>query len=111
MSKHLTPARVCERQFGGPSGVAMILGIGEKAPYNWHHPSNGRDAGDLPSTRYMRLLLDFAAEARIVLDPLWLIGGATEAEIAAAEARAGAMAAAHDRVAAVGHQQHIEAAE
>lgn len=102
MSKHLTPARVCERAFGGPGGVAAVLGLGEKAPYNWHHPSTGRDAGDLPSARYMRALLARAAAVGVTLRPEWLIWGATEAEIAAEEARVAAMAAAHARVAEAG---------
>lgn len=110
MSKHLTPARVCERQFGGPAGVAMILGIGEKAPYGWHHASKNRDAGDLPSSRHMRALLDDAAARGIVLDPLWLIAGADEDAIRAAEAQRDAMSAAHVRVATAGAGR-VEAAE
>lgn len=108
MSKHLTPLSVCERQFGSLSQIAAICGCNEKAPYLWRRASKGRDAGDLPYTRYMRLLLDHADEHQIVFDPVWLIMGATEDEIRAAEASAAAMFAAHARVADL---RRVEAAE
>jgi hypothetical protein len=111
MSKHLTPLAVCERQFGSLSRIASICGCNEKAPYLWRRASKGRDAGDLPSTRYLRILLDHADEHAVVLDPVWLITGATEDEIAAEEGRAAAMARAVANCAPFRSSRSPEAAE
>ncbi len=82
MSKHLTPAEITFRLFGGPRGVSEILGGHEKTPLAWKRPSKLRDAGDIPSARIMRALLSAAAHRRIPLTAAHLVCGASEAEIA-----------------------------
>lgn len=102
MSDHLTPYEVAARQFGSRARIEEILGLKRTAAYLYQRPASGRDAGDFPSARHQRRLLAHAAATRTVLLPEWLIWGATEAEIAAEEARVAAMAAAHARVAEAG---------
>lgn len=117
MSDHLTPYEVAVRQFGSRAEIEAILGLKRTAAYLFQRPAKGRDAGDFPSIRYQRLLLARAAAIGRALRPEWLIWGATEAEIAAEEARVAAMAAAHARVAEAGSPftcpggSRVEAAE
>lgn len=82
MSKHLTPAEVSFRLFGGVKGVSDILNVHEKTPVAWKRGSKLRDAGDIPSTRIIRILLAAATHRRIPLTIEHLIFGASEAEIA-----------------------------
>ncbi|PZQ99913.1 MAG: hypothetical protein DI533_04585 [Cereibacter sphaeroides] len=83
MQKHLTPVEVCERLIGAPEKIAVICGLHEKSVYPWRRPSTGRDAGEIPSSRHMRLLLAYAAARNIPLTAEHLIWGAPAAEIEA----------------------------
>ncbi|MBL4761756.1 MAG: hypothetical protein JKY93_03545 [Gammaproteobacteria bacterium] len=81
MSNHLTPLQVVEHMIGPIGMIAAIVKVHEKAPYHWRHSSQRHDGGDIPSTRYQRLLLDYAAENNIPLRPKHLIFGASRAEL------------------------------
>lgn len=76
MSNDLTPLEVCERLIAPIPALGPLLGISDKAPYAWRYPARDRDAGDLPSMRYQRLILAHAEARGIPLDPVWLIRGA-----------------------------------
>jgi len=98
MSKHLTPLAVCERLIGPIEDIAMISGRHRKSAYKWRHPSSGRDAGDIPSARDMRRLLDHSEQHGLGVTADHLVRGAPlediEAiELARARATAGAVAA------------------
>ena len=84
MGKQYTPAEVAELAFGGKRRLGILLGISEKAPFCWHRSSLRRPAGDLPSLRTVRILLDAATAQKINLPPLFLIYGATAEELATA---------------------------
>lgn len=89
MSKHttpnqapdLTPLAVCELLFGRPEKIGPLCELDPKAVYVWRRKTKWRDAGDIPSARYMRRLLAFARANHIPLEPRHLIEGATRAEI------------------------------
>lgn len=83
MSAYFTPIEVCEALFGGIEQIAAITGQHLKTPYHWRHASRDRDAGDIPSARLMRRLLEHSAERDLGLTADHLIRGATRAEIAA----------------------------
>lgn len=85
--------QVCERLIGKPEAVSGAADLQPKASYGWRHGSTDRDAGDIPSARYMRRLLAFARANQIPLEPRHLIEGATRAEIEALLGRSGEMAA------------------
>ena len=81
MSKHLTPAEVVERMFGGPERVGSHLGLHPKAPYVWRRGSQYREAGDFPSGTVMRQLMGIAKEKGVPLKADHLIFGMDEAEL------------------------------
>lgn len=81
MSDHLTPVEVCERLLGPLSVLERIVGYRPKAGYGWLRSSKERDAGDFPSARLMRKLLDHAEAQGIPLTARHLIRGADTAEI------------------------------
>lgn len=81
MSKHLTPLEVCERLIGPPPKLATIAGLHEKSAWPWRRSSHWRDAGDLPSSRVQRALLNYARLSGRPIKPEWLIEGAPAAEI------------------------------
>jgi hypothetical protein len=75
--------QVCEALIGPIEDIARIAGQKPKAAYRWRHRSVWRDAGDIPSARYMRTLLAHAAARQIPLTADHLIFGAGAEEIAA----------------------------
>lgn len=81
MSNNLKPAQVIEALIGPPSIVGPIVGLSDKAGYSWRRSSALREAGDVPSTRTMRMLLTHAAARDIPLRAEHLIWGAPEAEV------------------------------
>jgi hypothetical protein len=81
MKEHLTPLEVCERLLGAPETIAAICRLHEKSVYPWRRPSTGRDAGDVPSSKHMRLILSYAAARGIPLTADHLIWGAPASEI------------------------------
>jgi hypothetical protein len=83
MSNHLTPLEVCERLIGKPEAVAEASGLHKKSAFPWRYASKWREAGDLPSAKVMRQLLDHSATHRLGLTAHHLIWGADEAEVAA----------------------------
>lgn len=78
----LSPLEVCERLIGPISEIARVCEVSSQAPFQWRHPSNLRDAGDLPTPRYQRLLLRAARARGLPLEARHLIEGASVAEIA-----------------------------
>lgn len=108
MSDHLTPFEVAKRQIGPQSKIEQILGYKRTAGYVWQRAAKGRAAGDFSSVMQLRNLMEYCAAERIVMHLNWLVFGATEDEIRAAEASAAAMFAAHARVADL---RRVEAAE
>jgi hypothetical protein len=82
MNAHLTPLEVCRRLFGSLEALALDLGYSEKAPYNWRHASDKRDAGDLPSAKIMRRVLQISKGRGLGLTARHLVEGATEEEVA-----------------------------
>lgn len=93
MSNDLTPMQVCERLIGKPEAISLAAGLQPKAAYGWRRDSDGRDAGDIPSARHMRRLLDHARAHGIPLTAEHLIYGATAAEIDGLLAQARGVAA------------------
>lgn len=94
MRQDLTPLQVCTRLLGAYPALARVVGYGEKAPYLWEKPASNREAGDLPSARIMRALLDHSDRHGLGLTAEHLIWGASEAEVAAIlQARARGVAA------------------
>ena len=83
MSKHLTPYEVVERMIGRPEKVGPAIGLSAKTTYLWRHPSKTRDAGDIPSTKVQRALLDYARAQGLPLTAEDLVFGANAAEIEA----------------------------
>jgi hypothetical protein len=81
MQQNLTPLEVCEALIGPPERLSVIIGYNSKAAYNWRHPTGRRPAGDLPSTKIMRSLLDHAKARGIPLTAEHLIWGATAEEV------------------------------
>lgn len=73
--------------------IGADLDLDPKAPYHWRRQSKGRDAGDIPSARHMRRLLQIAKDRQAPLTAEHLIHGATRAEIEALLGRSGEMAA------------------
>lgn len=72
-----------ERLIGRPERVSAVTGQSDKAAYLWRHGSSSRDAGDIPSTRLMSVLLKHAAANGIPLTAEHLIWVASEADILA----------------------------
>lgn len=66
---------------GRPEVFGPAIGMSGKTSYRWRRPAEGRDAGDIPSTRIMRALLTHAAANDIPLKPEHLIWGAPAAEV------------------------------
>lgn len=83
MTCNMTPVEVVERMIGPPGAIAAAIGMQSNAAYAWRKPGKWRDAGDIPSTRVMRLLLSYAAARRIPLTSDHLIWGAKRAEVEA----------------------------
>ena len=81
MGTHLTPLEVCEALIGPLDRIAAILGHHAKSPYHWRRASAIREAGDLPSLRIVRQLLEHSDAHGLGLLPEHLIFGATRAEI------------------------------
>lgn len=75
--------QVCEALIGPIETIARIAGQKPKAAYRWRHRSEWRDAGDIPSARYMRALLAHATARGIPLTADHLIWGASAEELAA----------------------------
>lgn len=76
-----------DRLVGPPEIQAQIAGQNPKAPFLWRRPSKWRDAGDLPSARYMRAFLAHAAATGRPLTAEHLVWGAPAEEIDALLAR------------------------
>lgn len=84
MSSKLTPMQVCERLIGPPEAIARACNFRSKqGPYRWRHAANDRDAGDIPSARSMRSLLDWSNARNLGLTADHLIYGAEEMEVEA----------------------------
>lgn len=83
MSNHLTPFDVVQRLIGPPERVGPVVGMSEKTGYGWRRASANRDAGDIPSARTMRALLDHARTHSIPLTAEHLIYGADADEVEA----------------------------
>ena len=81
MTDILTPLEVCQRLIGPIEEISCIAGYKPKAAYNWRHPSADRDAGDIPSARLMRRLLDYSDEHGLGVTADHLIMGADADEI------------------------------
>lgn len=81
MCRHLTPLAVLERLIGPLDAIAKVAGLHEKSPFVWRRSSKEREAGDIPSTKLMRLFLAHAAARGIPLTADHLIWGADAAEI------------------------------
>jgi len=81
MTQHLTPLAVCECLLGTSEDVALALGYDCKSAYPWRHASKTRDAGDFPSARLMRRLLDHSDARGLGLKAEHLVRGASRAEI------------------------------
>lgn len=87
MSNHLPPVTVAARLMGGIEALARVVGHQGKSGYGWRHPTMNHDAGDFRSARHMRAVLRAAQAQGIPLTPVHLLFGASEAEMAALEAR------------------------
>lgn len=98
---HLAPVEVCLRLIGPLPVLEGIVGYGPKAGYTWLSNTKNRDAGDFPTARLMRRLLDHSDAHALGLTAEMLIRGADAAEIEAILA-----ARASDRTGG-----HMEAAE
>lgn len=81
MSNHLTPFDVVQRLIGPPERVGPVVGMSEKTGYGWRRPSANRDAGDIPSARTMRALLDHARANGIPLTAEHMLYGAEAEEV------------------------------
>lgn len=79
----LTPYEVVERLVGRSEVIGPIVGFDGKTPYRWRYSSKHRDAGDLPSTRVQRALLDHSEAHALGLTAEHLIRGATAPEVEA----------------------------
>jgi hypothetical protein len=73
---HLTPVEVAEALIAPGPTLCQILGYHPKSCYSWRYPSSMRDAGDFPSARIQRALLDYSEKHYLNVDPRWLISGA-----------------------------------
>ncbi|OLS43049.1 hypothetical protein BV509_00910 [Rhodovulum sulfidophilum] len=74
---------MAERIIGSVEDISVLCGYHRKSAYLWRNPSEWRDAGDFPSARIMRRLLDYAAEKGLPLTADHLIRGASAEEIEA----------------------------
>ncbi|WP_284262516.1 hypothetical protein [Roseicyclus amphidinii] len=83
MTVNLTPLDVCKRLIGREEVLADICSVHAKAPYHWNRAAAYRDAGDVPSARYQRVLLRHSEQHKLGLTARHLIEGAPEAEIEA----------------------------
>lgn len=81
MNRHLTPTEVCERLIGDVLKIGVVVGFRSNAVTGWKRASRDRDAGDVPSSIYMRLLLDHSDRLGLGLTAEHLIRGANAAEI------------------------------
>lgn len=81
MDHDLTPVQVCEKLIGPPQTLSKIAKMTSKTAYNWRHPSNNRDAGDMPP-RANRALLAYSDAHGLGLTADHLINGASVAEVA-----------------------------
>ena len=102
MKHELTPLEVCERLIGPLQAIAEVIGYGPTAPYLWEKPAKNREAGDLPSSIIMRLLLAHSTAHRLGLTAEHLIWGADEAEIEAILAERGSQPQSHPSPATAG---------
>lgn len=93
MSKHLTPVEICEAVFGGPAGIAEVLGMHNKTPYLWRRSSKGRTAGDIPHSAQVRRLVAAARAAQVHLTTDHLTFGMTLDELGRLLPSRGQMAA------------------
>lgn len=100
MTHHLTPLSVCECLFGTLEDLALVCGYDRKSAYPWRHASTTRDAGDFPSARLMRRLLDHSERCGLGLTAEHLVRGADRGEIEAILARRATECAARSDVAA-----------
>lgn len=73
--------QVLERLIGKPELISEAAGSHPKTAYAWQRQSKWREAGDIPSARLMRTLLDYAEANSIPLTAAHLVRGATVAEI------------------------------
>ncbi|WP_091845664.1 hypothetical protein [Palleronia pelagia] len=81
MSANLTPVEVAKCLLGTIEDVAIAAGFDRKTAFKWVNPSAWRDAGDIPSARSMRRLLDYSDARGLGLTAEHLIRGATRAEV------------------------------
>lgn len=61
--------------------LGRASGRGDKASYQWARPSKFRSAGDIPSAKVMRRLLEYSDERGLGLSAEHLVKGASVVEV------------------------------